>query len=793
MKSGCSRYLPMLAALLLVFQAAHIQAEAASSQPMLVFDQPAAKWTEAIPIGNGRLGAMVFGGVEEERYQINEGTLWGGGPHNYVDPDAHANLETIRSLIFEDKVSEAEQLSSTMMGKPSLLMPYQPFCDLRLAFPGQAAATDYHRTLNLATAVADTSYKIGDITYHRESFISFPDQAMVIRITASEPGQLNFSVAMDSPQPGTQVTSSADGSMHLTGQIKPRQNKPSSWTGSWQQPGMGFAAALKAVVEGGALEEADNRLQIRGATSATLIFSNATSFKNFHDISGDAQSLAQEYVNKAAATPYSQLLQRHQADYERLFSRLSLTLGDDTSKLPTNERIKQFSHDHDPSLLALYFDFGRYLLIASSRSGGQAANLQGIWNESLLPPWSSKWTTNINLQMNYWQADAGDLWETETPLWSLIGDLRQAGAATALTQYHSRGWVLHHNTDLWRATAPVDGAWGIWPMGEAWLSNQMWDHYLYSNDRSFLSTQAYPAMKEAAEFVLGTLVEIPAGHPFAGDLVTNPSTSPENEYLLDGKREHLSYAPTMDLELIRELFENTRQAARVLNKDAAFSATLEKTQKRLPPLQVGGRGQLQEWIRDYEEVEPHHRHVSHLYSLYPGHDIDLFTTPALAQAAHRTLELRGDGSTGWSEVWRTGLWARLQNPEQAYRNLELLINQSTLPNMFDLCPPFQIDGNLGGPAVMIEMLVQSSPKEIRVLPALPVQWPEGSLLGVRLRGGATADIVWKGGKLVSLRIEAARLMHYKIVYGTRTVQLTVHPGKTQSVDAMLKTPGTSAH
>jgi alpha-L-fucosidase 2 len=767
-------------------------ARGAETEPKLHFDRPASKWTEAIPLGNGRLGAMVFGGVQDERYQINESTLWGGGPHDYDNPEAYDHLDEVRKLIFEDKVSEAEQLASTMMGNPKVLMPYQPFCDLHLHFAGDQQSAEYYRDLDLENAIADTAYKIGEVSFSRESFVSFPDQVLVIRLTASKPGQLTLSVGMDSPQSDTKVTSSEDGSLRLTGQIQPRQNKPSTWTGSWDQAETRFAAALKVLVEGGSVHKSGDHLDISGANTVTLLFTNATSFKDYRDISGDPVALAQKYLDKALRKPYAQLRQDHIADYSRLFSRVRLQLGplqpgNDQSKLPTNERIEQFSKNEDPSLLALYFEFGRYLLISSSRRGGQPANLQGIWNDALLPPWSSKWTTNINLEMNYWQADAGDLWETEDPLWSLIGDLRQTGAETARVHFHSDGWVLHHNTDLWRATTPVDGPWGIWPMGEAWLSNQMWDHYLFSNDRNFLALQAYPAMKAAATFIVGTLVEVPAGMPFAGDLVTNPSTSPENAYLLNGKRESLTYAPAMDLELIRELFENTRKAAQILGKDSAFSDRLEQVQKRLPPLQTGKRGQLQEWIKDYDETELEHRHVSHLYSVYPGHDIDLESTPELAKAADKSLEIRGDGSTGWSQVWRVGLWARLRNSEQAYRNLTLLIDQSTLPNMFDLCGrPFQIDGNLGGPAVMMEMLVQSTNNEIRVLPALPKEWPDGSLTGVRLRGGARADISWKQGRLTSLRLRSDHTAQYRVLYAGQQTQLKLQPGRTVVVDASLQ-------
>lgn len=754
--------------------------------PRLHFSRPAAKWTEAIPLGNGRIGAMDFGGVEDERYQINESTLWGGTPHDYDNPDAAQHLNEIRSLIFQGKVAEAEKLAETMMGKPKLLMPYQPFCDLHLHFAGQHDPTAYQRGLDLTTATATTEYTVNGVRFRRESFVSFPDQVLVVHMTASEPGKLTFSVAMDSPQPGTQVTSGDDGTIQLSGQIQPRQNPPFSWTGSWDQPGLRFAAKLKVLTDGGSMKTSGDHLEVSGANTVTLVFSNATSFRNYRDISGDPVSAVQGYLDHALSKTYAQLRERHIADFGALFSRVRLELGRDDTDQPTDERIAAFGKTDDPKLLALYFEFGRYLLLSSSRTGGQPANLQGIWNDSLRPPWGSKWTTNINLEMNYWQADAGDLWETEQPLWGLIGDLRQSGAATAKVHYRSNGWVLHHNTDIWRATAPVDGTWGIWPMGQAWLANQMWDHYLFSGDRDFLKKQAYPAMKEAAEFSLSSMVEIPAGLPYAGRLVTNPSTSPENAYLLDGKPEHLTYAPTMDIELNQELFENTRAAARILQTDAEFSKRLEAAQKRLPPLQVGKQGQLQEWIKDYAETEPHHRHMSHLYSLYPGHDIDMAKTPQLAAAARKSMELRGDGSTGWSDVWRIALWARLHNADAAYTNLKLLLTQMTLPNMFDLCPPFQIDGNLGGPAAMMEMLVQSTPDEITLLPALPSQWPEGSLKGVRVRGGGKVDIYWKDGRLTKFSLRISRDARYHVIYNDQSTDISAQRNKSVTLNGALR-------
>jgi alpha-L-fucosidase 2 len=751
----------------------------------LTYEKPATKWTEALPLGNGRIGAMVFGDTEDERVQINESTLWGGVPHNYTNSAAYAHIEEIRTLLFAGKVNEAEVLSQSLMGKPKLLAPYQPFCDMRLHFPGHGQVTEYLRELHLEDAIAITSYKVGTVSFRREVLVSYPDQILIIRITASQPRQLTFGVGMDSPQTGTSVEPIASDTLQLTGQIQPRQNPPSSWTGSWHQPGMRFAALLKVFAEGGSVRSAEGRLAIAGANSATILFSNATSFKNYRDISGDALGVARAYLERASKQSFASLRTRHLNDFRRLFSRVQLHLGEDHSSESTDQRIKKFAENEDPSLLALYFEFGRYLLISSSRPAGQPANLQGIWNEELLPAWSSKMTTNINLQMNYWQADAGDLWEMEEPLWSLIRDLRVTGAETARVDYHCKGWVLHHNTDIWRATTPVDGPWGIWPMGGVWLANQMFDHYEFSGDRDFLRREAYPAMKEAAEFVLGILVEAPAGTPAAGGLVTNPSTSPENRYVLDGQPQTLTYAPTMDLELIRELFKNCLIAAEVLRADPEFRSELSSAEMRLPPLQIGRRGQLQEWIQDYEEVEPQHRHVSHLYSLFPGHDISLRKTPELAAAAKKSLELRGDGGTGWSTVWRIALWARLQNPEHAYNNLKILIDNSTLPNMFDLCPPFQIDGNLGGSAAITEMLVQSSPDEIAILPALPRQWPSGSLKGVRVRGGGKVDIAWKAGRLTELMVRSRRAVKYHIRYGDNRVDVQIRVDKPITLDGTL--------
>lgn len=756
------------------------------SPSTLRYDRPAEQWTEALPVGNGRIGAMVFGGAEHERLQVNESTLWGGGPHNYTDPGASTRLEEIRQLIFSGRVAEAEKLSEVMMGRPKLLMPYQPFCDVRLDFPGHDQATAYGRQLRLDDAMADTSYTVGPTTFRREVFASYPDQVLVVRLTASRAGQLTFSVAMDSPQLGTRVESPARDTLQLTGQLQPRQNPARSWTGSWDQPGMRFAALVKVLVEGGSVRNADGHLEVSAADSATIVLTNATSFRSYRDIDGDPLGDARGVLARASTRSFDELRHRHVEDFRRVFSRVQLRLGDSSAMETTDRRIKSFVENEDPDLLALYFEFGRYLLISSSRPGGQPANLQGIWNEDLLPAWGSKWTTNINLEMNYWQADAGDLWETQQPLWQMIRDLRETGAETGRAHYGARGWVLHHNTDLWRATTPVDGAWGLWPMGQAWLANQMWEHYGFSGDRDFLRREAYPAMKGAAQFVLDTLVPAPAGAPFAGRLVTNPSTSPENQYVLNGKRAYLTYAATMDIELVRELFENSARASEDLGVDSAFRTELRRTVERLPPLQIGTRGQLQEWIEDYPEAEPAHRHVSHLYSLYPGNAITLERTPDLAAAARKSLELRGDGGTGWAAAWKVALWARLRDAEHAYNNVKFLMTKSTLPNMFDLHPPFQIDGNLGATAGITEMLLQSTPTSIRILPALPQRWAAGSLRGARVRGGAQVDITWKDGRLTELRLRSAKAKTYTIAYGDRMATVRLEPGTLIVLDGTLR-------
>lgn len=748
----------------------------------LWYRYPAARWTEALPLGNGRLGAMVFGGIAEDRVQINEATLWGGGPHDYNNPQAHSHLEELRALIFAGHIAEAEALTAKMMGNPALLMPYQPFCDLHLTH-AVAQVSDYSRALSLTEACTSTTYRSDGVRFRREVMVSHPDQVVAIRLTADQPGKQDVSIALTSPQPGARARVEGN-TLHIGGQIQPRENPARSWTGSWDKPGMRYAALARVRTEGGSVTTDERRITVRGADAVTILLSAATSFHNYKDIGADETARAHGALTAAWPKPYDVLRAAHVRDHRALFDRVTLDLGAQPN-LPTDQRIAQAGTADDPALAALYFQFGRYLLISSSRPGGQPANLQGLWNEQLRPPWGSKWTTNINLQMNYWLAEAGGLWETQTPLWDLIADLQQTGAETAKVHYGAGGWVLHHNTDLWRATTPVDAAWGHWPMGAVWLANQMWDHYRFSLDRSFLEARAWPAMTGAARFILDTLVEAPAGLRFAGKLVTNPSFSPENTYLLDGQKAQLTYAATMDLELIGELFDGVAKGAQLLGRDAALRDEVLKAKDRLPPLQIGARGQLQEWIEDYPEAEPDHRHVSHLWALYPGHGITPETTPALTAAARRTLELRGDGGTGWSKAWKIAMWARLRDGDHAHLMLHGLLAESTLPNMFDTHPPFQIDGNFGAAAAIAEMLLQSDDNGLWLLPALPSAWPQGQVRGLRARGGLAVDMAWRGGKLMHATVTADSDRTVTLRTGGRSADLPLSARRPLRLGAAL--------